>query len=98
MESFQELIQSEKPVLVDFYAAWCGPCKAMEPIVKEVARATEGKARVVKVDIDKRMQLAQAYNVNAVPTFMIFKKGNLIWRHPGMIDKNTMLSQLMQNA
>ena len=98
MESFQELIQSEKPVLVDFYATWCGPCKAMEPIVKEIAKATEGKARVVKVDIDKRVQLAQAYNVNAVPTFMIFKKGNLIWRHPGMIDKNTMLLQLMQNA
>ena len=98
MESFQELIQSEKPVLVDFYATWCGPCKAMEPIVKEVARATEGKARVVKVDIDKRVQLAQTYNVNAVPTFMIFKNGELIWRHPGMIDNNTMLSQLMQNA
>jgi thioredoxin 1 len=98
MESFQELIQSEQPVLVDFYATWCGPCKAMEPIVKEVAHAVQGKARVVKVDIDKRVQLAQTYNVQAVPTFMIFKNGNIIWRHPGMIDKNTMLNQLMQNA
>lgn len=98
MESFQELIQSEQPVLVDFYATWCGPCKAMEPIVKEVAKAVQGKARVVKVDIDKRVQLAQIYNVQAVPTFMIFKKGNIIWRHPGMIDKNTMLNQLIQNA
>jgi len=98
MESFQELIQSEQPVLVDFYATWCGPCKAMEPIVKEVAKAVQGKARVVKVDIDKRVQLAQIYNVQAVPTFMIFKKGNIIWRHPGMIDKSTMLNQLMQNA
>ncbi|MEO8711984.1 MAG: thioredoxin [Parafilimonas sp.] len=98
MESFNELIQSEQPVLVDFYATWCGPCKAMEPIVKEVAKASSGKARVVKVDIDKRAQLAQAYKVQAVPTFMIFKKGNVLWRHPGMIDKNTMLAQLMQNV
>lgn len=98
MESFHELIQSEQPVLVDFYATWCSPCKAMEPIVKEVAKASEGKARVVKVDIDKRTQLAQTYNVQAVPTFMIFKKGNILWRHPGMVDKKTMLTQLMQNA
>ena len=98
MESFHELIQSETPVLVDFFATWCGPCKAMEPIVKEVAQTVQGKARVVKVDIDKRAQLAQTYNVQAVPTFMIFKKGNVIWRHPGMVDKNTMLNQLMQNV
>lgn len=97
MESFHELIQSETPVLVDFFATWCGPCKAMEPVVKEVAQTVQGKARVVKVDIDKRTQLAQTYNVQAVPTFMIFKKGNVIWRHPGMIDKNTMLNQLMQH-
>jgi thioredoxin 1 len=97
MESFHELIQSETPVLVDFFATWCGPCKAMEPIVKEVAQTVQGKARVVKVDIDKRAQLAQTYNVQAVPTFMIFKKGNVVWRHPGMVDKNTMINQLMQN-
>ncbi len=98
MESFHELIQSAEPVLVDFFATWCGPCKAMEPIVKEVAQTVQGKARVVKVDIDKRAQLAQTYNVQAVPTFMIFKKGNVIWRHPGMVDKNTMLNQLLQNV
>jgi thioredoxin 1 len=98
MESFHELIQSETPVLVDFFATWCGPCKAMEPIVKEVAQTVQGKARVVKVDIDKRAQIAQTYNVQAVPTFMIFKKGNVIWRHPGMVDKNTMLNKLMQNV
>ena len=98
MDTFSQLIQSEAPVLVDFYAEWCGPCKAMEPIVKDVAKSVQGKARVVKVDIDKQTQLAQAYNVQAVPTFIIFKNGNAIWRHPGMVDKNTMLSQLMQHA
>jgi len=98
MESFAELIQSEKPVLVDFYADWCGPCKAMEPLVKEVAKAVQDKGRIVKVNIDKQMQLAQTYNVSAVPTFMVFKKGQMLWRHSGMIDKNSMLSKLMQLA
>lgn len=96
MESFNQLIQSEQPVLVDFFATWCGPCKAMEPIIKEVAKSVQGKARVVKVDIDKQTQLAQAYNVQAVPTFMIFKNGNALWRHPGMIDKNSIINQVMQ--
>lgn len=98
MESFQELIKSEKPVLVDFYADWCGPCKAMTPVIKEVAKAVDGKARVIKVDIDKSVQAAQAYNVQAVPTFIIFKKGNIVWRHSGMIDKNSLLNVLAQNA
>jgi thioredoxin 1 len=98
METFSQLIQSSQPVLVDFFAHWCGPCKAMEPVVKEIAQTISGKARVVKVDIDKQQQIAQQYNVSAVPTFMIFKKGNLIWRHPGMIDKNSLLNMLMQSA
>jgi len=98
MESFNQLIQSEQPVLVDFFATWCGPCKAMEPIIKDVAHAVQGKARVVKVDIDKQTQLARQYSVQAVPTFIIFKNGNAVWRHPGMADKTTILNQLMQHA
>jgi thioredoxin 1 len=98
MESFNQLIQSDQPVLVDFFATWCGPCKAMEPVIKEVAQLAQGKARIVKVDIDKQTHLAQAYNVQAVPTFMIFKKGTAVWRHPGMIDKNSLLNQLMQHV
>lgn len=98
MESFQQLIQSEKPVLVDFTATWCGPCQAMNPTIKEVARATEGKARVVKVDIDKHSKTAQSYDVMAVPTFIVFKKGNILWRHSGMIDKNSLVNVLTQNA
>ena len=98
MESFKELINSEKPVLVDFYADWCGPCKAMSPVIQEVAQATQGKARVIKVDIDKSVQAAQAYQVQAVPTFIIFKKGNIIWRHSGMIDKISLVNVLTQNG
>lgn len=98
MESFRELINAEKPVLVDFYADWCGPCKAMSPIIQEVARTTQGQARVIKVDIDKSVDAAQAYRVQAVPTFIIFKKGNIVWRHSGMIDKNTLVNVLQRNA
>lgn len=98
METFAELIKSEKPVLVDFFATWCGPCKAMEPVIKDIAKSVEGKVRVVKVDIDKQQRLAQQYNVSAVPTFMIFKNGNAIWRHPGMIDKSSLLNMLNQSV
>ncbi len=98
MESFAELIKSEKLVLVDFYADWCGPCKAMEPIVKDVAQNIHGKIRIVKVNIDKQVQIAQAYNVNAVPTFIFLKNGKVIWRHPGMLDKKSLMTKLEQNT
>jgi thioredoxin 1 len=98
MESFKELINSDTPVLVDFYADWCGPCKAMSPVIRDVAKTVQGKARVIKVDIDKSVQAAQAYQVQAVPTFIIFKKGNIVWRHSGMIDKNNLVNVLTQNA
>jgi thioredoxin 1 len=97
MESFKELINSETPVLVDFYADWCGPCKAMSPVIQEVAKTIQGIARVIKVDIDKSVLAAQAYQVQAVPTFILFKKGIIIWRHSGMIDKNTLLNVLRQH-
>src|SRR6187431_3129407 len=73
METFAELIKSEKPVLVDFYADWCGPCKAMEPVIKDVAKLVKDQFRVVKVDIDKQTQTASDYQISGVPTFMIFK-------------------------
>ena len=94
MGAFNDLIQSEQPVLVDFYADWCQPCHAMTPVIKEVAKAVEGKARVVKVNIDKNQAAAMQFNVSAVPTFIIFKKGQIIWRHAGMTDKNSLLRQL----
>ncbi|WP_316841346.1 thioredoxin [Pedobacter gandavensis] len=94
MSAFQELIQSGTPILVDFHADWCGPCKAMNPIVQEVARITQGNARVIKIDIDKNQAAAAKYNVRSVPTFMVFKNGEIVWRHSGMIDQMTLLKQL----
>jgi thioredoxin 1 len=94
METFKEVISSDTPVLVDFYADWCGPCKAMNPIIKEVAKEVQGKARVIKVNIDQAQDAANFFNVNAVPTFMIFRNGEAVWRHSGMIDKQSLLSKL----
>lgn len=82
-KSFQELISSEEPVLVDFFATWCGPCKAMGPVVKELAEEFAGSAKVIKIDIDKNQQAAMKYGVQAVPTFVIFKEGEIVWRHTG---------------
>lgn len=98
MEPFHQLIQSETPVLVDFYADWCGPCKAMSPVIQEVAKEVSGKARIIKINIDKNTQAAQAYGVSAVPTFIIFKEGKILWRHPGMIDKRSLLNVIMQHT
>ena len=97
METFSELVKADTPLLVDFYADWCGPCKAMEPIVKEVAQQLKGKARVIKINIDKNTEVANAFNVQAVPTFILFRKGNILWRHPGMIDKAGLLSVLKKH-
>ena len=98
MEKFNTLISSSIPVLVDFYADWCGPCKAMGPAIQAVGKDVEGKARVIKVNIDKNQAAAMQYDVRAVPTFIIFKAGRQVWRHAGMIDKNTLEKQLLSFA
>lgn len=82
--NFQELIDSEKPVLIDFFADWCGPCKAMNPILKEVAKKVGDTARIVKIDIDKNKGVASNLGVQSIPTLILYKKGKLIWRHTGM--------------
>jgi thioredoxin 1 len=91
MGAFNDLIQSDMPVLVDFYADWCQPCKAMSPVIQDVAKAVAGKGKVVKVNIDKNQEAARHYNVSAVPTFIIFRKGQVVWRYAGMIDKPSLL-------
>jgi thioredoxin 1 len=95
METFKQLIESETPVLVDFYADWCGPCKAMEPVIKETVHELSGKARVIKVDVDKSQSAASQYRVQSIPTFILFKKGEAVWRHTGMIDKQTLTKQIL---
>jgi thioredoxin 1 len=94
MEKFDELIKSETPVLVDFFATWCGPCQMMHPILEELAGKVGDKARVIKIDIDKNRRLAAVYNVRSVPTLMIFKDGDLKWRVSGVQQANVLESEL----
>lgn len=94
MEKFKEIIEGEKPVLVDFFATWCGPCKAMTPIVDELGKEIQGKARLLKIDIDKNEALAGKYQIQSVPTFIIFKKGEAVWRQSGMMDKTSLEEQI----
>lgn len=83
METFQQLINGEQPVLVDFHATWCGPCKQMAPELQRFARENSDKLRVVKIDIDKNQQTAMEFNIQGVPTLILFKKGKPIWRQSG---------------
>lgn len=94
METFQQIIQGEKPVLIDFFATWCGPCKAMSPIVESIGKEMQGQARVLKIDVDKNQSLAQKYQIQAVPTFMIFKNGKMMWKKPGGVDKLSIMQEI----
>lgn len=82
-QNFNELIQSETPVLVDVFADWCGPCQAMMPEIDAYAKSIGEKARVIKVNIDRNPQLGQAFNIRGVPTLLLFKSGELVWRASG---------------
>ena len=97
METFNDIINSGKPVLIDFYATWCGPCKAMAPVIEQVGKEVQGKARVLKIDVDKNQMLAAKYQIQAVPTFAIFKNGQIVWRQPGGTDKQTLLRTLLSH-
>lgn len=96
MSKFNELINSKKPVLVDFFAEWCGPCKMMQPILKEVKSQLGDKATVLKIDIDKNPSVANAYKIQGVPTLIIFKEGKIIWRQSGVRQANELISLVNQ--
>lgn len=83
METFQQIINSDQPVLVDFHATWCGPCKQMAPELTRYARENTGKLRVIKVDIDKNQQAASQFHIQGVPTLILFKNGKVLWRKSG---------------
>ncbi|MBL7775766.1 MAG: thioredoxin [Saprospiraceae bacterium] len=83
--TFSELIRSEKPVLVDFSAEWCGPCKMLAPILEDVKRRIGDKASIYKLDVDRNPLIASSYNVMSVPTLIVFQKGKAVWRRSGVL-------------
>ena len=95
MDNFNELINSTKPVLVDFYAEWCGPCKMMKPTLEEVKKIMGDAVTIIKVDVDKYESLANSFQIQSVPTLMIFKRGKMLWRQSGVI-RTSQLTQLLQ--
>lgn len=94
METFNDIINGDRPVLVDFYATWCGPCKMMAPVIEQLGQELQGKVRVLKIDVDKNESVANEYRIQTVPTFMIFRKGEVLWRQSGVVDKSVLLKQL----
>ncbi len=94
--SFKDVISSEVPVLVDFHADWCGPCKMLAPILKEVKDALGDTVRVIKIDVDKNQSLAAQFQVRGVPTLLLFKKGQQLWRQSGLVQKKELL-QIIQS-
>ena len=90
MSKFRETISSETPTLVDFYATWCGPCQTMMPILDQVKNKLGNAVRILKIDVDKNPDIADKFKIRGVPTFVLFKAGEILWRQSGGMDASTL--------
>jgi thioredoxin 1 len=97
-KSFSEIIKGDQPVLVDFYATWCGPCKMMQPILTETAGKVGQKAKIIKIDIDKNPMAASRFQVKSVPTLVLFQKGKVVWRKSGVVPAHQLVEVINKQA
>lgn len=96
MSKFGELISASVPVLIDFYASWNESSQAMQPVLRDVAAALGDKAKVIKIDVEKNKELADALRIKGVPTLMIYKSGQMVWRQSGELDANSIISLVQE--
>ena len=97
METFNDVISEDRLVLVDFFATWCQPCKMMHPVLEQLKDTVGDRVRIIKVDVDKHEQTAAQYGIQAVPTLMLFRKGQTLWRQSGMMSKADLLAVIDRN-
>ena len=95
MSKFLEFINQDKPVLIDFFATWCGPCQTMSPILKQVKDELGDKVTILKVDVDKNAAIASKFQVRGVPTFILFKNGKQVWKQAGLISKTDLKQKIL---
>ncbi|NRS88488.1 thioredoxin 1 [Flavobacterium sp. 7E] len=98
MSSFHDIINSDKPVLVDFFATWCGPCKMLAPVLKEVKDNLEERISIIKIDVDKNQQLASQYQVRGLPTMILFQNGKQLWRQSGVLQKKDIINVILEKS
>ena len=96
--SFENIIKSEKPVLIDFFANWCGPCKTLAPILKQVKDNLGERISIIKIDVDKNQQLASKYQVRGVPTMIMFQNGKQLWRQSGVLSKDEIIKTIIEKS
>ena len=96
--SFESIIQSEKPVLIDFFATWCGPCKTLAPILKQVKDSLGERITILKIDVDKNQELASKYQVRGVPTIVLYQNGKQLWRQSGVLTKEEIIKTIIEKS
>jgi len=96
--NFHNIINSEKPVLIDFFATWCGPCQVLGPILKDVKSSLGERVSILKIDVDKNQELASKYQVRGVPTMMLFQNGKQLWRQSGVLSKEEIIQTIVEKS